>query len=283
MTSETRLGEIVTALESVGISSLVMGGHAVRFYGLSRNTNDFELHVAPGSWDTLALRLGRCSLFAGPDLPEGPSWRAHAFRRFRIGTLPDGADEWLEFWRENHLLAPFDELLTRAQSGRSGSRDISFLGLSDLIRSKETEREKDWNDVSRLEEFLDTRLLAQIGREEIAVPAALAQLRSRAGFGTYFLNRTLTNGGNVAAALASTHNPVTQAYLTPFAPLVEFSPHSVFPIEPVVLGRLRTLQGGSPLHLSLVEVVRRRYIQFRKDADRRDKEAILARLGPRDR
>ena len=138
MTSETRLGEIVTALESVGISSLVMGGHAVRFYGLSRNTNDFELHVAPGSWDTLALRLGRCSLFAGPDLPEGPSWRAHAFRRFRIGTLPDGADEWLR-------------------------------------------------------------------------------------------------------------------------------------------------PSSSPLHLSLVEVVRRRYIQFRKDADRRDKEAILARLGPRDR
>ena len=46
------------------------------------------------------------------------------------------------------------------------------------------------------------------------------------------------------------------------------------PIEPVILARLRTTPAGSPLHLGLVEVVRRRYIVFRKEADRRDKERI---------
>jgi len=48
-------------------------------------------------------------------------------------------------------------------------------------------------------------------------------------------------------------------------------------IEPVVLARLRTTAPASPLHLGLVEVVRRRYIAFRKDADRRDKQMIRAR------
>jgi len=33
VTSDTRLAEVITALEAVGLSSLVMGGHAVRYYG----------------------------------------------------------------------------------------------------------------------------------------------------------------------------------------------------------------------------------------------------------
>lgn len=48
------------------------------------------------------------------------------------------------------------------------------------------------------------------------------------------------------------------------------------PIEPMVLSRLRTTPPASPLHLALTEVVRRRYIAFRKEIDRRDKEAIRA-------
>src|SRR5439155_26678820 len=164
---EERLGEIVAALGSVGVSCLVMGGHAVRYYGLARNTNDFDLTVSPGQWDNLAERLSRTPLFGGRPAEEGPSWRVHAFRRFRLGTLPDGKDEWLEFWRENHLLAPYAELLARAERGRYGGREIAFLGLPDLIRSKETERDADWQDVSALEDFLDSRLLAGVRGGEV--------------------------------------------------------------------------------------------------------------------
>jgi hypothetical protein len=53
---ESRLAEVVTALEQVNIDSLVMGGHAVRFYGLNRNTNDFNLHIAPDSCHSEELR-----------------------------------------------------------------------------------------------------------------------------------------------------------------------------------------------------------------------------------
>jgi hypothetical protein len=277
VTPELRLGAIVTTPESVGVSCLIMGGHAVRFYGLARNTNDFDLHIAPDPWDDLADRLARCPLFTA-GVAEGPSWRSGAFKRFRIGTLPDGGDEWLEFWRDNHLLAPHAELVARAQVGRYGDRDLAFLSLPDLIRSKETERDKDWDDVSRLEEFADGQALAALRRGELDLPAALTRLRSRSGFSTYLLEGHLTNPAVVSAALTLATNPITQAYLIPLAPGALLPPESVQPIEPIVLARLRTLVAGSALHLSLVEVVRRRYILFRKEIDRRDKQAILATL-----
>ncbi|MCY2965977.1 MAG: hypothetical protein NT069_20490 [Planctomycetota bacterium] len=153
--------------------------------------------------------------------------------------------------------------------------------LPDLIRSKETERDKDWADVSRLEEFWDARLQSSMCRGETEPIAVLSQLRSRAGFGTHFLGKSFENRLWVAAAIESTRNPITQAFLIPFAPDAELSHDTVIPVENVILSRLRQIPGGSPLHLSLVEVVRRRYIMFRKDLDRRDKEANRAIQSPR--
>jgi hypothetical protein len=83
---EARLAEIITALEAAGLAGLVMGGHAVRYYGLRRDTNDYDFHLAPESWQNLPDKLGRTSLFAGRPLIEGPSWRPNAFRRFQPGT-----------------------------------------------------------------------------------------------------------------------------------------------------------------------------------------------------
>jgi hypothetical protein len=274
VTPDARLAEVVSALEAVGISCLVMGGHAVRYYGLARYTNDVDLHVSPDQWDDLPERLARTKLFADRGVSEGPSWRPGAFRRFRLGALPDGRDEWLEFWRENHLLAPHDELLTRAERGPYGGREITFLGLADLIRSKETERDADWQDVAALEQFLDARLLANVRSGHLPPPDALASLRSQAGFLGYLEAGHLT-AENAGAALGRTMNPVTQAFLIPLAPDAP-APPPVSPIEPIVLQRLHTTPPGSPLHLALVEVVRRRYIAFRKDVDRRDKERIRA-------
>jgi hypothetical protein len=275
VTPEARLAEVVSALEGAGVSCLVMGGHAVRFYGLWRHTNDVDLHASPDQWEDLPTRLARTSLLAGQAVREGASWRPGAFRRFQIGTLPDGREEWLEFWKENHLLAPHAELQTRAERGLYGGRELTFLGLADLIRSKETERDADWQDVAALEQFLDARLLARVRSGTVAAEDALASLRSQTGLLGYLEGGVVT-GPAAGAALARTANPVTQTLLIPFAPDAPVR-EPVTPIEPVVLARLHTTPPASPLHLALVEVVRRRYIAFRKDVDRRDKEMIRAR------
>ena len=274
MTDELRLARIVTDLESVGLTCLVMGGHAVRYYGLRRDTNDFDLHLAPETWDELSTRVAKTSLFLGKDVVEGPSWRPHAFRRFQIGSLPDGREEWLEFWYRNHLLAPFSELYARREEGRYGGRAMSFLSLPDLIQSKETERERDWQDVAILEEFLDARRLAHLEAGSSEVPEVLGRIRSRRGFETAERKELLADPRVVEQALAGARLSITQAFLLPYAPGMTALPETIPSIEPVILKKLRRVVPASPLHLALVEVVRRQYRTAAQAADKADKESI---------
>lgn len=150
--------------------------------------------------------------------------------------------------------------------------------MADLIRSKETERDADWQDISVLEEIQDARLLARAQRGEISLEEALGSLRSRAGFAGYLQAGLLVATDRIQGVVSATINPVTQALLLPFAPEAKLSSGSLFVIEPVIVERLRRLTGASPLHLSLVEVVRRRYMRFRKEADGADKAALRKRL-----
>src|SRR5262249_61072 len=200
------------------------------------------------------------------------SWRPNDFRRFQIGTLPSGREEWLEFWRANHLLPPFAELFSRREQGVYGGRTLSFLSLPDLIRSKETERETDWQDIELLEESLDARMVAAAATQPGALVIALAQVRSRRGFESLLLQGQLRDRNLVKQALAITKSSVNQAYLLPCAPDVKDLPPVSVPIETVVLNRLRTETPGSSLHLALVEVVRRQYKLAAQAADKANKE-----------
>ena len=276
MNPEARLAEIVTALEAVGLSCLVMGGHAARYYGLQRNTNDYDLHLAPERWPDLPHLLRQRSIFLGQPVVEGPSWPPASFRRFQIGRLVDGREEWLEFWRNNHLLPPFAELFARREEGSYGGRLLPFLGLADLIRSKETERASDWQDVAFLEEFLDARLLSQLEQGRLTLVQALVQLRSRRGFESYWQKGYLTDRSSLQEALTQTHLSVTQAYLLPLYPDLPLLPAVTVPIEPVILNRLRTVTPASPLHLVLVEAVRRQYKLAAQATDRVNKDALRA-------
>ncbi len=279
MNPESRLAEIIAALDGVGIPCLVMGGHAVRYYGLSRNTTDFALHLAPNSWADLSSRLPATPLFAGKPVIEGPTWRPHSFRRFQIGRLADGREEWLEFWCGNHLLAPFSELYARKEKGLYGGRTLSFLALPDLIKSKETERALDWRDVAVLEEFLDARMLAEAESGGRAPAEALSRIRSRSGFETALQGGLFSDAHIVGLALGAACLAVTQAFLLPFAPTATILQPSTPAMEPVILSRLRTVAPAAPLHLTLVEAVRRQYRLFAQAADRADKEAVRAARG----
>jgi hypothetical protein len=271
-----RLAEIVTALEQVGLTVLVMGGHAVRYYGLDRNTIDYDLHLSPADWDDLGSRLDQSTLATGQPLTRGPSWRPGSFQRFLLGRLPDGRDEWLEFWRNNHLLPPFADLYSRREQGTYGERLLSFLSLPDLIRSKETEREKDWDDISVLEEIHDGRLLHQATAGAISVDQALARLRSRRGLESFLQAGSLNDSGEVGQALLQTRLSITQAILFPCAGADAAPPTPTVPMEPVVVNRLRTVAPASGLHLALIEVVRRQYKLAMQNADSADKQAIRA-------
>jgi hypothetical protein len=266
--AEERLAGLYREMVGLGLPCLVMGGHAVRFYGIDRTTIDFDFHVAlePGAWAGMLDVLGRSPLLAAAR--EAHSWRPSDFRRFVIGHLPDGRDELLECWRRNHLLPPFPELFARREEGRYGGATLAFLGLSDLIRSKETEREDDWRDVALLEEIADERRLAA-GPE--GATEALRQLRSRRGFERARTAGLFSRSDLVAAAARAPASVLAAAFLAPWVGGDVTWPEQAASILEVGSSLARVVP-GSARHLALVEAVRRLHRRAAMEADRADKE-----------
>jgi hypothetical protein len=272
VTAEERLAALYVELRGLGLPCLVMGGHAVRFYGIGRNTVDYDFHVAlsPEEWEGLLEVLRRASPLAAAR--EAPSWRRDDFRRFVIGRLADGRDELLECWRRNHLLRPFPELNAARAEGTYGGRTVAFLGLADLIRSKETEREDDWRDVALLEEIADARALAAAEDSARAI-AALGRLRSRRGFDQARAAGLLLQRAVVTEAARAPGTVLAAAFLAPYAPDDLRWPADTAPAILELDQPLKRVSAGSPRHVALAEAVRRLYRRSAMDADRADKEA----------
>jgi len=267
LSPESRLVQIVAAFRATRVECLVLGGHAVRFYGVSRNTIDYDLVVSLSAEDWARLGDIVGSLPFGRAPVEGPSWRPADFRRFTIGQLPDGRDERLEFWRKNHLLAPFADLSDRRCEGSYGGGTLAFLGLSDLLRSKETERESDWLDITLLEEIHDEHAL-RAGR--------IDDLRSRRGFERAAEAGLLTQPAALQAWSRAEH-PVSLAYLQPYVGAASATPTTTGALAELLSGPLRAVDPGSARHLALVEAVRRLHKRQAMEADRADKRAASRR------
>jgi hypothetical protein len=147
------------------------------------------------------------------------------------------------------------------------------------MRSKETERAVDWQDIAILEEFVDARLLAQAESGERTLSDALSSIRSRCGFESALQKGFYSDASIVEQALAAARLSITQAFLVPFASAAMNVPVTKPAIEPVIENRLRTVSPASPLHLTLVEAVRRQYRLAAQAADRADKEAVIKSHG----
>lgn len=271
MTVEEKLAHIFRSLSEAGIEALVMGGHAVRYYGVGRNTVDFDFVTAVATPDELRVRLPQ--IHALLPLREEPVWRSGDFARYEIGKLPDGREQWLEFWLRNHLLDDFASLKSRAEMGEYGGERIAFLGLIDLLRSKETERESDWQDIELLEEILDDRNRAMISRPG-GLLTFLSSLRSRRGMDFAVERGLVSDPEIVTKVLSACSHPVTAAFLYPFAsgqPL----PHLLAGSSSTVQSLLSGSPGGSPKHFAAIEVVRLGYRRAAIDRDRADKQLQL--------
>jgi hypothetical protein len=272
LSAEIRLAQIVSALEAAGLECLVMGGHAVRYYGVGRNTNDFDLYVSAPSVDEVRVRLAKAEVPGAFPPREGPSWRPEDFTRFEIGRLPDGREEWLEFWLHNHLLPEFAATWSRQERGTYGDRELGFLSLDDLIRSKETEREDDWLDLALLEEIRDARHLAHATTTSDQA-RLLSSLRSRRGFERVLALGLLGDEAMLRQAIPECEHPVSFAFLTPFVKDAEQPPGLRLRIDQAYLSPLCRVEPGSVKHVALVEVVRRGYKRWAMEEDRRDKES----------
>ena len=125
MNADKKLARIFRALTDAGVEAIVMGGHAVRYYGVDRNTNDFDFVTSIISPGELQARLPAIQTLGA--VRAQPIWRRKDFARFEIGRLPDGREEWLEFWLRNHLLDDFQSLQARAEQGEYGGETSTAL------------------------------------------------------------------------------------------------------------------------------------------------------------
>ena len=273
MTPDQRLAQIVHALQQAGIDILVMGGHAVRYYGIDRNTIDFDLVTSVATAEELRSKLPEA--FNSPNLREQGVWRANDFARFEIGRLPDGRQELLEFWLRNHLLGDFQTLNARAEIGFYGGSEIPFLSLPDLLKSKETERETDWSDIALLEEIQDGRNFAALQKDPRLVSVFVTNLRSRRGMDQAIDAGLPNDPALIRETIAACTHPAAFAFWIALAPSTSSS--IVIPmIEPTTLASLRSATFGTAKHFALIEICRRAYKRRAIELDRADKQAKLS-------
>jgi hypothetical protein len=157
----------------------------------------------------------------------------------------------------------------RREQGSYGGRFVSFLSLPDLIRSKETERESDRQDVGLLEEIHDARNLGQIDDEDATV-AALACLRSRRGFRRAADESRFSQPTIVVRAFERSTSPISRGWLAPAlgGASVEIIDRGM--IGEILAGPLKQTQFGDHRHMALVEAIRRLYKREAIAADRAD-------------
>ena len=64
MSPDEKLAHIVRVVKEAGVDALVMGGHAIRYYGVDRNTSDFDIVASVTSPADLRAKLLASPLFA---------------------------------------------------------------------------------------------------------------------------------------------------------------------------------------------------------------------------
>ena len=273
VTPDSRLAAIVAAMERVGLTCLVMGGHAVRYYGLARNTNDFDLHLAPEAWESLLERLVSSGLSAEPVI-EGPSWRPQTFRRFLIGRLPDGREGMVRVLAGKPPLAAVLRFVcpTRTWKLRRPGSAVSSVAGFDSQQRDGTGRRLARRSRSR-------RILGCA----TSCPRSGQRQSNRGSVHTAKSERVritpsarpFSNVAAIREALSQVRASISQAFLLPLAADATID-HAGPAIEPLIAQKLRTIQPGSSMHFLLVEAVRRQYKVAAQAADRADKESIRA-------
>jgi len=135
-----------------------MGGQACVFYGAAEFSRDLDLLVLVDAENFERLRAALAQLLAEPiavpvtvpPLNSEYLLRGHAFH-FRCHH-PDVAGLRIDIMATLRDGAQFEELWQRRTTLEIEGATIDLLSIEDLVRAKQTQRDKDWPMVARLVE-----------------------------------------------------------------------------------------------------------------------------------
>jgi len=137
------------------VKSLLIGGQACILYGAAEFSRDIDMAVliSPGNLNDLksALNELEAERIFYPDLSEDVLQRGHACH-FRC-QREDAKGLRIDIIGVMRGVAPFTELWERRQEIElPEAGKIAVIGLSDLVKAKKTQRDKDWPMIRRLVE-----------------------------------------------------------------------------------------------------------------------------------
>ncbi|MEW6512172.1 MAG: hypothetical protein AB1428_14570 [Bacteroidota bacterium] len=146
---------VLFTLSSQQVRCLLIGGQACIFYGAAEFSRDADIALLASDENLHRLRNALRELNAAPIAvpPLAPEYllRGHAVH-FRCAH-PDAAGVRIDLIARMRGVDPFEDLWgrrTTVEVGPGESYDV--ISLPDLVRSKKTQRDKDWPMIRRLVE-----------------------------------------------------------------------------------------------------------------------------------
>jgi hypothetical protein len=137
--------ELLRLIEEHEIEYMIVGGYAVAYHGYPRFTKDIDLFFRLTKENALRLRQALVKFgFREEDLPFDAFTTTGNVLTFGI------APAQVDLLNEIDGIT-FDEARPNVIRGKYGNVEVSFIGLSDLVKNKKaTPRIKDKGDVEEL-------------------------------------------------------------------------------------------------------------------------------------
>jgi hypothetical protein len=147
--------KVLSTIRKRGVRALLMGGQACILYGAAEFSRDIDLAILADEKNLAklerALRDLRAEPVYVPPLTAAYLRRGHACH-FRA-QAPGLEDLRIDVMAALHGCDPFPKLWCRRRRLKlPGAGILNVLSLPDLVRSKKTQRDKDWPMVRRLVE-----------------------------------------------------------------------------------------------------------------------------------
>ena len=138
--------ELLRLLEDHSIEYMIVGGYAVAYHGFPRFTKDIDLFFRLTQDNALRLRKALVVFgFSEKDLPiEAFTTEGNVLT---FGIAPTRVDLLNQIDGVS-----YDEARPNVVRGRYGNVEVTFIGISDLLKNKKsTPRTKDKGDAEELE------------------------------------------------------------------------------------------------------------------------------------
>jgi hypothetical protein len=139
--------DFLTCLNEAGVEYLVVGGHAVAYYGYVRPTRDLDVWVGVSPDNARRLVQAVKSFFAGAELAGlSPEWFLDTENVTRFGTVPN----LIEILPKVSG-GEFARAFARRKTAEVDGQNVNLICLDDLIANKKASaRLKDLADIEQL-------------------------------------------------------------------------------------------------------------------------------------